>query len=284
MSSTVLEPEIRRAAPDRSGAADSQRLGLASGVGLGLGVIWLSLLVALPLAAVVAKGTGSGWTGFTDTFTDRRAFDAIQLTVLSSLGVALINAVMGTVIAWVLVRDHFPGKRILELLIDIPFALPTIVAGLVLLTLYGPHSAIAPDLYATKPGIVVALLFVTLPFVVRTVEPVLLALESDVEEAATSLGASSFTTFRRIVLPAVLPAVLSGAALAFGRAMGEYGSVVLISGQLTYKTEIASLYIYKQIQDDALPQAAATATVLLLISVVVIGLIGLLQQWAARRG
>ena len=254
-----------------------------SAAGLGVAVLWLSLLVLLPLAAVVVKGTGDGWSGFWTAVTDHQSLAAIQLTVFSSLAVAAINAVMGTVVAWVLVRDEFPGKRVLEVLIDIPFALPTIVAGLVLLSLYGADSPIGINWYATRPALLVALLFVTLPFVVRAVEPVLLSLERDVEEAAASLGAGPLTTFRRIVLPPILPAIGSGAALAFGRAMGEYGSVVLISGQLP-NTEVASLHIYKQIQDDDLAGAAATATVLLLVSLIVIALLGALQRLAARRG
>ncbi|HEY2043859.1 MAG TPA: sulfate ABC transporter permease subunit CysT [Jatrophihabitans sp.] len=283
MTEAVLDkPTVRTPRP--TGSPDRARLGMVSGVGLGISVLWLSLLVLIPLAAVVAKGTGSGWSGFANAFTDQRAFDAIAFTVLSSLGVAAVNAVMGTVIAWVLVRDDFPGKRILEIVIDIPFALPTIVAGLVLLTLYGPNSPIGPDWYGTKAGVEVALLFVTLPFVVRAVEPVLMALETDVEEAAASLGASPLPIFRRIVLPAITPAVLSGSALAFGRAMGEYGSVVLISGQIERKTEIASLYVYQQIQNDALSEAAATATVLLVISLLVIAFLNVVQVWAARRG
>lgn len=285
---SIVTTELSTAAATRPAgrvaAADQQPLGRAAGTGLGVAVLWLSLLVLLPLAAVLAKGTGSGWAGFINAFTDREAFSAIRLTVLCSLGVSLINAVMGTVIAWVLARDNFVGKRLLEILIDIPFALPTIVAGLVLLSLYGQRSPIGINAYASRPGILLALLFVTLPFVVRTVQPVLLVLETDVEEAARSLGANPFTTFRRIILPALLPAILSGAALAFGRAMGEYGSVVLISGQLQYKTEVASSYIYKQIQDDDLAGAAATAVVLLLISVVVIMALGILQRWTARRG
>ncbi|MEO6701013.1 MAG: sulfate ABC transporter permease subunit CysT [Jatrophihabitantaceae bacterium] len=285
--SSVLQPPAAPVAPARIGRArpaPGQRLGTASGAGLGLAVLWLSLLVLLPLAAVVGKASGAGWSGFASAFTNAEAFDAIRLTVLSSLAVGLFNAVMGTVIAWVLVRDNFVGKRLLEILIDLPFALPTIVAGLVLLSLYGQQSPIGINAYGTKPAIVLALLFVTLPFVVRSVQPVLLALETDAEEAARSLGASPLTSFRRIVLPALLPAIASGAALAFGRAMGEYGSVVLISGQLQYKTEVASSYIYKQVQDDDLAGAAATAVVLLLISLLVIASLGALQRWAARRG
>jgi len=260
---------------------DRQRLGPATGAGLGVAVLWLSLLVLLPLAAVLAKA-GAG--GLTAAFSNREAFAAIRLTVLCSLAVGLVNAVMGTAIAWVLVRDDFPGRRGLEVLIDLPFALPTIVAGLVLLALYGQHSPIGIEAYGTRPGIVIALLFVTLPFVVRSVQPVLLSLDAEAEQAAHSLGAGGWTTFRRIVLPALLPAISSGAALAFGRAMGEYGSVVLISGQLQYRTEVASSYVFKQVQDDDLAGAASTAVVLLLISLLVMGLLGLAQRWAARRG
>ncbi len=285
-TASLLEPPVAAGPTPTAGRTPrpGARLGLGAGAGLGMAVLWLSLLVLLPLAAVVVKGTGGGWSGFWASFTDREAFSAIRLTVLCSLGVSAVNAAMGTVIAWVLVRDEFAGKRLLEILIDIPFALPTIVAGLVLLSLYGQQSPVGLHWYATRSGVLVALLFVTLPFVVRTVEPVLLSLETDVEEAAASLGASPLTTFRRIVLPALLPAIISGAALAFGRAMGEYGSVVLISGQLKYKTEVASLYIYKQVQDDDLAGAAATAVVLLLISLLVIALLRVLQAWAARRG
>ncbi len=283
--SLLTEPPVVAAAPvaTTERARTGQRLGLVSGTGLGIAVLWLSILVLLPIAAVLAKGVGGGWSDFSSAITGREARDAILLTVLASLGVALVNAVMGTVIAWVLVRDRFPGQRVLEVLIDIPFALPTIVAGLVLLSLYGPQSPVGYNAYATKPAIVLALLFVTLPFVVRSVQPVLLALETDVEEAARSLGAGPVTVFRRIVFPALLPAILSGSALAFGRAIGEYGSVVLISGQLQYKTEVASLYIYKQVQDDDLAGAAATATLLLVISVLVLLALSGLQRWAARR-
>ncbi len=182
-----------------------------------------------------------------------------------------------------LVREEFPGKRVLEVLIDLPFALPTIVAGLVLTTLYGPRSPIGVTWYASRPGVLVALLFVTLPFVVRTVEPVLLSLEIEAEQAAASLGAGPVRTFVRIVLPSIAPAIASGASLAFGRAMGEYGSVVLISGQLP-RTEVASQYVYQQIESGYLPDAAAVATVLLLISVLVLALLNGLRGWAARRG
>jgi sulfate transport system permease protein len=262
---------------------DRQRLSAVSGTGLGLAVLWLSLLVLLPLAAVVAKGAGAGLGDFWAAVTTRQAVSAIRLTVLAAAAVSVVNAVMGTLIAWVLVREDFAGKRVLEVLIDIPFALPTIVAGLVLNTLYGPNSPVGLNWYATRPGVLVALLFVTLPFVVRTVEPVLLALETDAEQAAASLGAGPIRTFVRIVLPAIAPAIAAGASLAFGRAMGEYGSVILISGQLP-RTQVASQYIFQQIESGYLPDAAATATVLLLISVLVLALLNGLQHWAARRG
>jgi len=267
-----------------AGPAGGNRLTAGPAAGLGVAVLWLSLLVLLPLAAVLSKAAGGGLSELWSSVTDREAVSAIKLTLGCALGVSAVNAVMGTLIAWVLVRDEFAGKRLLEVVIDIPFALPTIVAGLVLLTLYGPRSPLGVNWYATRPGILVALLFVTLPFVVRSVQPVLMSLQPAVEEAARSLGAGRLTTFRRIVLPAIAPAIASGAALAFGRAMGEYGSVVLISGQIQYKTEVASSYVYKQIQDDDLAGAAATATVLLAISLLVILLLRTFARWGARHG
>ncbi len=278
---TAAQPVLARGGTRTPSAGASRaRLGATSGAGLGVAVLWLSLLVVLPLAAVVAKAAGSG---FWDAVTNHAALAAIRLTVISALAVAAINAVMGTLIAWVLVRDSFAGKRIVEAVIDIPFALPTIVGGLVLLTLYGQQSAVGLDWYATRRGVLIALLFVTLPFVVRTVQPVLLALDREAEEAAASLGAEPFTTFRRIVLPTIAPAIAAGAALAFGRAMGEYGSVLLISGGLP-KASVASQYVFKLYQNDQLADAAAVSTVLLLISVVVLALLGEVQRRAARRG
>jgi sulfate transport system permease protein len=272
----------RRRGP-RPGAVGGARLGPVPGVGLGLAVLYLSLLVLLPLAAVASKGVGAGWHTFWAALTDHQAASALELTVASALGVTVINAVFGTLVAWVLVRDEFWGKRLVEVVIDIPFALPTIVAGIVLLSLYGADSPVGIHLYATRIGIVVALLFVTLPFVVRTVQPVLLELDPEVEEAAASLGAGAVTTFRRIVLPTIRPAVISGAALAFARAMGEYGSVVLIAGGLE-RTQLAPMYVFQQIQNDDLAGAAATSTVLLLISVLVLSLLAFIQHRSARRG
>lgn len=270
------------AAKDRAGGPEA-RLSRVSGLGLGTAVLWLSLLVLIPLSAIVAKGFGSGWSGFWHAVTRPAAVDSLELTVASSLIVAAINAVMGTLIAWVLVRDAFPGRRLVEVIIDIPFALPTIVAGLVLLSVYGKDSPVGVDLYGTQRAIVFALLFVTLPFVVRTVQPVLMALDTEAEQAAACLGAPPRTIFRRIVLPLLLPAIASGAALAFARAMGEYGSVLLIGGGLP-RTRVSSMYAYGLYQGFDYTGAAATATVLLAVSLVVIVSLDVLQRRVARRG
>jgi sulfate transport system permease protein len=269
--------------------SDTQRLRPVSSTGLGVVVIWLSLLVLLPLAAVVGKAFGSGWHDFADALTNRENLAALRLTIGLSFAVAVVNAVMGTLVAWVLVRDQFPGKRIFELVIDLPFALPTIVAGVVLLSLYGGDSPVGIHLVGTRWGIFVALLFVTLPFSVRTAQPVLLDLDRDVEEAAASLGAGPLTVFRRVILPAILPAVLSGAALSFARALGEYGSVVLISSNLPFKTEIASSIIYGKLQDAdnaaaSEQQAAAIATILLVASAIVLIALELTRRRVGRRG
>jgi sulfate transport system permease protein len=273
----------------RSRVRNGLPLRAASGSSLGIIVIWMSLLVLLPLAAVVGKAFGSGWSGFSDAITEPATASALKLTVSLSIGVAVVNAVMGTLVAWVLVRERFRGSAIFEMVIDIPFALPTIVAGLVMLALYGGEHPIGPNLVGTRTGLFVTLLFVTLPFTVRTVQPVLLDLDRDAEQAATSLGASSPVVFRRIVLPQLLPAILSGGMLSFARALGEYGSLVLISSNIPFKTDIASSVIYGKLQDADHPgratqQAAAIATVLLLLSGLVLVVLDLVQRRAARRG
>jgi sulfate/thiosulfate transport system permease protein len=269
----------------RTGRAGAQtaRLSRYSGLGLGTAVLWLSLVVLIPLAAVVAKAFGGGWSGFWSDVTAPAAVSALELTVVSSLVVALINAVMGTLIAWVLVRDSFRGKRFVELVIDIPFALPTIVAGVVLLSVYGANSPVGIDLLGTRRAIVFALLFVTLPFVVRTVQPVLMAIDTEAEQAAACLGAAPRTIFRRIVLPLLVPAIASGAVLAFARAMGEYGSVLLISGGIE-STRVSSMYAYGQYESFDYQGAAATATVLLVVSLIVIIGLDIVQRRVARRG
>jgi sulfate transport system permease protein len=235
----------------------------------------MSVIVLIPLAAVAVKAVSSGVGTFWSSITNSFAVQTLLVTLGSSLLVAVIGALMGTVVAWVLVRDDFPGKRIVNALIDLPFALPTIVAGLTLLALYGPGSPVGVDLVFTWTGVVVTLMFVTLPFVVRSVQPVLLELDRDVEEAAASLGASNATIFRRIVLPELKPAILSGTALAFARCMGEYGSVVLIAA----KVKIASLVIFADVESGA-PQAAASLSVVLLLIALLV-LLGL-RKWGTR--
>lgn len=267
-----------------STAISRSRLTRASGIGLGLATLWFSLLVLIPLTAVLVETSRGGWSAFWRTVTDDQTLAAIEMTVLQALGVTGVNVVLGTLIAWVLVRDSFPGKRALEVVIDIPFALPTIVAGLVLLSLYGPRSPIGVDVANTRAAVFLAFLFVTLPFVVRTVQPVLSELDSEAEEAAASLGASPLGVFRRIILPALLPAISAGAAMSFARAISEYGSLVLISGNLPMRTEAASVRILTFIENGNMAAASAVAAVLLVIALAVIVILDVLQRKLARRG
>jgi sulfate/thiosulfate transport system permease protein len=254
----------------------------AGALGRGLLGIYLSVLVLLPVAALLAKSGHGGASAFWREITNPQARSAIQLTLIISLIVVAVNAVFGTALAWVLVRDQFPGKRVVNALIDLPFALPTIVAGLVLLALYGKNSPVGIDVAFTRVSIALALLFVTLPFVVRAVQPVLLELDAAVEEAAESLGAGPLTAFRRIVLPALTPAIISGAALSFARAVGEFGSLVLITGNLPFKTEAGSVYVFGQIESENLPGAAAVSVVLLAAALVVLAVLGQLSRWSSR--
>ncbi|MBE7325582.1 sulfate ABC transporter permease subunit CysT [Nocardioides sp. Y6] len=289
MSTATLErpaagPGSRRRPAARPRRRTPSTLTPASGLALGVAMTWFSLLVLIPLCAVVVTASEGGWTNFWTTLTNDQTAAAIRLTVSQAVLVTLVNIVMGTLIAWVLVRDRFPGKALLEILIDIPFALPTIVAGLVLLSLYGRDSPLGVDVANTRLSVFLAFLFVTLPFVVRTVQPVLAELDRDVEEAAASLGASRFTTFRRIVLPALVPAIAAGAALSFARGVSEYGSLVLLSGNLPFSTEVTSVRILGSIENDNLDSAAATATVLLVISLTVIIVLDVIQRRVSRRG
>jgi len=267
-------------------AGRRRTLGSRAGTGLGVGMatLYLSLIVFIPLGAVVLRAGEGGLAGFWQAVTTPETAAALTLTVGASLIVVAVDVAMGTLIAWVLVRDRFPGQRVVDTLIDMPFALPTIVAGLVLLTLYGPASPVGIDLAYQQAGVVVALLFVTLPFVVRTVQPVLLELDREMEQAAASLGASPVTVFRRIVLPNLYPAITAGAALSFARAISEFGSTVLISGNLPFKTEVAAVHIFGQIQSDNIQGAAAESTVLLVVALLVLVGLDLVQRWAARRG
>jgi sulfate transport system permease protein len=238
--------------------------------------------VLIPLAALVAEGSKGGWHHFWQVAWNPESRAALELTLGLAFAVVAINAVTGTALAWTLVRDSFPGKRVVNALIDLPFALPTIVAGLTLLALYGPKSAVHVNAAFTRWGVLMALLFVTLPFVVRTVQPVLLELDHEVEEAAASLGANRLTIFRRVVFPHLLPALLSGVALAFARAIGEFGAVILIAGNLPFKTEVASLYVFQRLNSGDTQGAAALAVLLLVLSLVVLLGIGGLRRYATR--
>ncbi|MFD4353502.1 sulfate ABC transporter permease subunit CysT [Nocardia sp. NPDC058519] len=251
--------------------------------GIGVAVMWLSIIVLLPLAALTVSSFEEGWSGFWDAVTAPSALDSLKVTIGVSVIVAVINVVMGTLIAWVLVRDEFPGKGIVNALIDLPFALPTIVASIVLLSLYGPNSPVDIHLNATQPGLVVALAFVTLPFVVRSVQPVLIEVDKEVEQASLSLGASNWITFRRIVLPTLAPAIISGGGLAFARAIGEYGSVVLIGGNIPRETQMTSQYIQQQIEVDRPVNAAAVSVALLVISFVSLLVLRILAERTARK-
>jgi sulfate/thiosulfate transport system permease protein len=263
-----------------AGAATSRVGGgaLARGVAMG----YLSIVVLLPLAALVWASRAGGLDEFWSQATQPEAVAALKLTLGLAAVCALVNALFGTVIAWVLVRDRFPGRGFVDAVIDLPFALPTIVAGLTLLALYGPGGPFGIDVAFTRIGTLFALLFVTLPFVVRAVQPVLLELDQEMEEAAASLGARSFAIFRRIVFPNLLPAILSGVALAFARAIGEFGAVVLISGNLPFKTEVSSVYIFQQVESDNGTGAAAVSVLLLLISLAVLLGIGAFRRWRTR--
>src|SRR5882757_10166613 len=248
----------------------------------GAAILWISLIVLLPLAAVFSRGFSDGLGHFWSAITDPEAVAAIKLTLISSLIVVVINAVMGTLIAWVLVRDDFRGKRLLNSIIDLPFALPTIVASLVLLALYGPNSPIGIHLAYTKVAVVMALLFVTLPFVIRAVQPVLMEVDRDMEEAAASLGASNRRIFRSILLPNLTPAIVAGCALAFARAIGEFGSLVLLTGNVPFKTQAASVYIFGRVETSDYSGAAAVSVLLLAIAVGVLFAINFFARWRTR--
>jgi sulfate transport system permease protein len=278
-ATTAVGRPVRKRRAARSGA-----LTTASGLGLGVALTWLSLLVLIPLSAVVVKAAGGGWETFADTFSNGQTMAALRLTVATSLLVTALNVVMGTVIAWVLVRDRFPGKRVLDVIIDIPFALPTIVAGLVLLSLYGTDSPVGVDVANTRKAVFLAIAFVTLPFIVRTVQPVLEEMETDVEEAAASLGATRMTTFRRVILPTLSPAIFAGATLSFARGISEYGSLVLLSGNLPNRTEVSSVRVLTYLEGGNTAGAAAVATVMLVVALLAIVALDVTQRWVARRG
>ena len=258
--------------------------GIGSGLGRGMVVLYLSLIVLLPLAAVVDESFARGLDGFWNAVSGEQSLAALKLTVGCSLIVAGINAVFGTIIAWVLVRDEFPGKGAVNALIDLPFALPTIVAGLTLLTLYGADSPFGLNVAFTRVAIVMALAFITLPFVVRAVQPLQMEMDREMEEASTSLGAGGLTTFRRVIFPNLLPGIVAGVMLAFARALGEYGSLILISGNIPFKTEVSSVFIRSQIETGNTAGAAAVSVVLLALSVLMLIAVSLLARSGRHRG
>jgi sulfate transport system permease protein len=286
----LLDPDATPGAATSSGGRRRPRgrsatsLTPASGLGLGVALLWFSLLVLIPLTAVLVQASEGGRSAYWDALRSPQTLAALRLTVGQAILVTVVNVFMGTAIAWVLVRDHFPGKQVLEVVIDIPLALPTIVAGLVLLSLYGPSSPLGVNWANTPVAVFLAFLFVTLPFIVRTVQPVLLEIEPEVEEAAASLGATQFTIFRRVILPSLTPAIASGAALSFCRAISEYGSLVLLSGNLPYSTEVASVRILSYIEGDKLTEAAAVASILLIVALVVIVILDVVSRRVARYG
>jgi sulfate/thiosulfate transport system permease protein len=250
---------------------------------VGVAIVWLSVIVLLPLAAIGWQSVGGGWRAFWLAVTSNAALESFRVTLTISAGVTVLNMIFGLLIAWVLVRDDFPGKRLIDVIIDLPFALPTIVASLVLLALYGTNSPVGLHLQHTGWGVGMALAFVTLPFVVRAVQPVLLEIDRETEEAAASLGAKNLMIFTAVVLPALTPVLLTGAGLTFARAIGEFGSVVLIGGAVPGKTEVSSQWIRTLIENDDRTGAAAISIVLLAISFVVLFVLRTLGSRAAKR-
>src|SRR5262245_8561668 len=260
------------------------------GVTMGVSLFWLSLIVLIPLAALFLKTAELSVSHFVEIITSRRVLHALQLSFGLSFAAAAVNLVFGTLVVWALVRYRFPGRRLFDAIVDIPFALPTAVAGIALTNLYAESGWIggllAPlgiKVAFTPLGIFVALVFIGLPFVVRTVQPVLEDLEKELEEAAASLGASRWTIVRRVVLPSVLPALLTGFALALARAVGEYGSVIFIAGNLPNVSEIAPLLIVIRLQEFRYADATAIAAVMLVASFLLLFLINALQRWSEAR-
>lgn len=270
----------------------SQRSRVLPGFGLSLGftLAYLSFIVLIPLSAVFIKSMGIGWSGLWEILTSERILKSLQLSFSAALIAALINVVFGLLLAWCLVRYNFPGKRLVDALIDLPFALPTAVAGIALTALYAPTGWIGQYLeplgiqVAYSPiGITLALIFIGIPFVVRTVQPVLSDLETELEEAASALGATRLQIVCKIILPILLPALLTGFALAFARGVGEYGSVIFIAGNQPFKTEIAPLMIISRLEEYDFAGATTIAVMMLVISFAILFLINILQAWASRR-
>ena len=270
----------------------SQRSRVLPGFGLSLGftLAYVSFIVLIPLSAVFIKSLGIGWDGLWEILTSERILKSLQLSFSAALIASLVNVIFGILLAWCLVRYNFPGKRIVDALVDLPFALPTAVAGIALTSLYAPKGWIGQHLEPlgiqvayTPIGITLALIFIGLPFVVRTVQPVLSDIETELEEAASALGANRWQTITKIILPILFPALLTGFALAFARGVGEYGSVIFIAGNQPYKTEIAPLMIISRLEEYDYAGATTIAVVMLVLSFAILFLINLVQAWASRR-
>ncbi|MHA3083085.1 sulfate ABC transporter permease subunit CysT [Acinetobacter sp. ANC 5383] len=260
------------------------------GLSLGFTLLYLSIIVLVPLSAIFIKSLGIGWSGFWEIINSARILKALQLSFTTALAAALLNVFLGVLLAWCLVRYQFFGKRVVDALIDLPFALPTAVAGIALTSLYASTGWIGQYLEPlgikvayTPLGITLALVFIGLPFVVRTVQPVLSDLETELEEAASALGANRWQTIRHVIFPIVLPAIFTGFALAFARGVGEYGSVIFIAGNQPFKTEIAPLMIISRLEEYDYAAATTIAVIMLLISFAILFLINILQAWATRR-
>jgi sulfate transport system permease protein len=260
------------------------------GLTMGVTLFYLCLIVLIPLTMLPLRTAAAGWDAFWQTVTDPRVVASYRLSIVASLAAAAVNAIFGFLAAWVLVRYHFPGRRILDALVDLPFALPTAVAGITLTTIYAPNGWLGHPLGAygikvafTPLGITIALIFIGIPFVVRTLQPVIESLDVEIEEAATSLGASRWTVIRRVILPYLYPAWLTGFALAFARAVGEYGSVVFISGNMPMRTEISPLLIITKLEQFDYAGATAIAVVMLVLSFTMLLTINALQRWSSRR-
>ncbi|HEY0123281.1 MAG TPA: sulfate ABC transporter permease subunit CysT [Rhizobium sp.] len=260
------------------------------GLALGVTLTWLILIVLIPLSGLLWKSSSLGWSQFWAIALDLRTLNALRMSFGGAFIAAVVNAVFGLIMAWVLVRYRFPGKRIIDAMVDLPFALPTAVAGIALTTLYAPNGWIGQFLAPlgikiafTPVGIVIALIFVGLPFVVRTAQPVMEEIDREVEEAAATLGATRFQTITRVLLPGLAPAALTGFALAFARAAGEYGSVIFIAGNRPYVSEIAPLLIVIRLEEYNYAAATAIATMMLIISFIMLLIINLIQSWSRRR-
>jgi len=260
------------------------------GLTLGFSLAYLTLIILIPLSGLVWRSAALGWADFWAIATDRRTLNALEISFGTAFIAAAVNVVFGTLVAWVLVRYRFPGRRIVDAMVDLPFALPTAVAGIALTTLYAPNGWIGHLLMPlgikvayTPLGIVIALVFIGLPFVVRTVQPIMEEIDKEVEEAAATLGASRFQIITRILFPGLAPAIITGFSLAFARGVGEYGSVIFIAGNLPYKSEIAPLLIVIRLEEYNYPAATAIAAIMLLLSFVMLLIVNLAQSWSRKR-